>query len=349
MPWSPACVQRKHVTGRCAAQPSRPRRLAQASEGSAVLAVGVASAVLVAASVKVVRLFLDRCLAGQPPGASRYRGPPVEILPQGGASVSEDVTTQDEYPDADRAAVEQEAAPSARVPLSKRPDRVGGVGIHRRQRPARPHHASTRANSWASRRWRCTATSRARRTSSTQWWSTSWRACAPTRSSSTRRRTGGRTSCSVWPTVSGGWLSPIPKAFPLVASRPAGGALAAPAAAQPGRGWRHSCPGSSTRASVTRPPSRPIAPTPASSSATCCSRSPCTGPTSAPSTSLTTRPATPGLAEYPDGRAAARAAVRGPLGRRVRGGTRGPARSHDHHSQRARSTADRRSDLLRPP
>ena len=32
----------------------------QASEGSAVMAVGVASAVLVAASVKVVRLFLDR-------------------------------------------------------------------------------------------------------------------------------------------------------------------------------------------------------------------------------------------------------------------------------------------------
>jgi len=32
----------------------------QASEGSAVLAVGVASAVLVAASVKMVRLLLDR-------------------------------------------------------------------------------------------------------------------------------------------------------------------------------------------------------------------------------------------------------------------------------------------------
>ena len=32
----------------------------QAGEGSAVMAVGVASAVLVAASVKVVRLFLDR-------------------------------------------------------------------------------------------------------------------------------------------------------------------------------------------------------------------------------------------------------------------------------------------------
>ena len=41
--------------------------------------------------------------------------------------MSEDVTTQDEYPDADRAAVEDEPAPSARVPLSK--DRIVAAAL----------------------------------------------------------------------------------------------------------------------------------------------------------------------------------------------------------------------------
>ena len=97
---------------------------------------------------------------------------------------------------------------------------------------------------------------------------------------------------------------------------PAGrGAVAAAAAAEPalGRGVpRRPRP---TRGSATTPRSRRTAPSPASCSATCCSRSPHSAPTSGPLDVVEEEDADTSLAPYPNVRRLRGAAARGPLRR----------------------------------
>ena len=127
------------------------------------------------------------------------------------------------------------AAPSARVPLTR--DRIVSAALEFIDANGLPGLTMRRlGNSSVSRRWRCTATSPARRSSSTRWWS--------------HLVAGVRADEVVLDAPQDGWQDFLqrlahgvrrmalahPKAFPLVASRPRRGALAAPAAAQPGVG-----------------------------------------------------------------------------------------------------------------
>ena len=61
--------------------------------------------------------------------APRYGGWSVEVPRQGDVSVSEEDPGRDTYPDADRAAVRDEPAPSARVPLDR--ERIVAAALDR--------------------------------------------------------------------------------------------------------------------------------------------------------------------------------------------------------------------------
>ena len=143
-----------------------------------------------------------------------------------------------------------------------------------------------RARVW--RPCRCTATSRAVRTCSTGWWRASSTRCTTTPTSSTSPRDGWQDFLQRLAHGVRRVALAHPKVFPLVASRPAGGAVAAAAAAQPSLGGDLPRRPHSRGLQRRRGASSPTAPSPASCSVTCCWRSPPSGRTSVRSTSSTT-------------------------------------------------------------